>query len=273
MPTIRMHVDGGAGDYHSGLARIPTIKAKYPEMDIYIYGQVFHKSHAIVEWMLKQYENQLSGYELRVFGKMYPKKNFDVSPVPDARDWVMFDWCDHPPETRQHFEISYPFITRTGINFSSVANNCGLHMMTTQGDMDFEHIGGMNMKRYWPKNKWLSLIQQLDMKYGFSEYQTFGAKNEDYGISQSESKVESVLGEDLDAVVAKILKTKLFIGTNSWLWQVAAYAGIPTVVLYFTNPQWIPIHYNDKMKNVRILTDRDIEPEQVMEAIGEIYKK
>lgn len=271
MTVIRLFVNGGAGDYHTGLARLESIYSKYPDAKLHLYGICFKPSYNIIKWMLSQYLNCFESIDLRyddigVLAQPFDKSKFSKS------DLILDDWRD---VDGKHFEITYPFRTRSrAMGYLSMNKNdkvLGIHMMTSHGDKDFVHVGGLNVKRYWSKKKWEEFLIGAKER-GYRHVLAFGAKNENYGFDLEKWGITSLLGEDLDKVVSFIQLCDYFVGTNSWCFQVAGYSGIPTSVLYFTNSQWIPYHISDKMKNINIITDRSANPQLIFDHMDKTGK-
>jgi len=254
---IRMLVRGGFGDIHSGLTRIKDIKSKYPNNEIFLYKECFENSYPIIRELLNKYRNLFYGIEYNLFGYDKPAKKLNMDTWDN--DIILNDWRN---VDNQFFEMEFPFYTSC-FDLGPVeegVTRLGVHMMTLYGDMDYADQGGYNMKRFWPKAKWINYLKEMSKKY--DELIIFGSEREDYGINFENlgfNKLRNLIGHSLDETLFWTQKCNLFVGVNSWIWQVSGYAGINTNVLYFTNPFWIENHCSkDMMKNISIFTDRDI---------------
>ena len=58
--------------------------------------------------------------------------------------------------------------------------------------------------------------------------------------------------------------------TNSWMWQIASYAGIPSWISWKTNKQWVPLHIPEpKPDNLCI----DFDDSPTISSVIEFSKK
>ncbi len=152
-------------------------------------------------------------------------------------------------------------------DFLETGNVIGLQIKTTTGASDFDHNG----KRFWPIENWKKLIDIFVMR-GF-KVAIFGGKNDSIDIKEDDKFIKSYCGKiNVNQTIYAIRKCSRFVGTNSWMWEVAAFSGIQTVCLYFTNTFFLSLHipfcYSDIHKNLFVETNSKITPEQVFESFN-----
>lgn len=99
---------------------------------------------------------------------------------------------------------------------------------------------------------WVNLIDRLK-SFGTTPIIVGGDYDEvdwsSYGV-----EVDTFYGRFLETIPL-ILNSNAFIGTNSWCWQVAYYAGIRTSCLYIYPQQHLRLHLARKMDNLTIFKE------------------
>lgn len=140
----------------------------------------------------------------------------------------------------------------------------GIHPITTRGN-----AGGFDEKRYWAQQKWHALVDYLHSKG--ERLLLFGAEGEEYGLKVDGQKIVSAQGLPLRTTIALLTRVKGLIGTNSWCWQVTAYAGKPIIALWFTFPQNIRLYVPEKRDHAHFFTEKSTGVEEVIAAYERLF--
>lgn len=161
------------------------------------------------------------------------------------------------------FEIPLPAIEREATdNFFEKeklldAKTVIIQPRTTEGNQfGFEAI------RHWEDRKWQELVGLISER-GLKIVQV-GAKSDRLSLNGT---LDLTGRTSILQAIALILKANLCIGINSWVWQVACYAGHPTSVIWLHNHFWIPLHVPEKRMHLSIFEKPEATPQEVLDGI------
>ncbi|MCS6972724.1 MAG: hypothetical protein NZL89_06835, partial [Leptospiraceae bacterium] len=145
------------------------------------------------------------------------------------------------------------------------AEAIGIQPITTRGN-----AGAFDEKRYWPQEKWHSLVKYL-LEKG-ERLILFGAEGEDYGLKIDGEKIVSAQGLPIRTTIALLLRVRGLIGTNSWCWQVVAYSGKPIIALWFTFPHNIRLYVPPVKEHTQFFTERSVALDEVIASYNKLLK-
>jgi hypothetical protein len=136
----------------------------------------------------------------------------------------------------------------------------GIQAYTKTGAPDFDHNG----QRFLSNEKWKELIQELvneDYKVAI-----FGSQNDSIEGIKEGKYIQSFCGNlSINKTIYAIDKCSRFVGTNSWMWEVAAFKPIRTICLYFTNTFFKQLHIPTyDIKTLLIEEDSNIKINKIL---------
>ncbi|MCK4260843.1 MAG: hypothetical protein KAX49_17835, partial [Halanaerobiales bacterium] len=241
---------GGLGDLVTYLARLDSLLQKEDKVKFAIRGG-FPKA---IEW-----EREILSADSRVI-------EITEGTIPEA-DKIL-DWrSDHAPlgyPIQIPFEVQIPksasISARKFLENLDLEKTVVIHPRTTEGN-----IRGFEPERHWDDEKWIQLVNFLRIK-GLSIVRV-GSKSDYFPL---EGITDLVGKTSILETIGIILLAKYCIDVNSFIWEISCYAGHPTVVLYFHNPFWIPLHVPENIGNLYLETDKEIEPRIVMKKLLEL---
>lgn len=275
---IHILIRCGIGDTLAYLARLNSLLRMYPDSRIYFHVGGFSRiPEMIAELLLPDhrvygvrllygYDRQSPRLEKKVMNNI---RSFAV-PGDIVESWTPDEYplrypLEHPylPELfAEDHAAADDFLRRNGLANGEAV---GIHPITTRGN-----AGAFDEKRYWPQDKWHGLVDHL-LKRG-ERLILFGAQGEEYGIEVDGKHIVSAQGLPLRQTIALLTRVRGLIGTNSWCWEVAGYAGKPIISLWFTFPQNIRLYVPEKRDHLRFFTERGTELSEVIQAYEQLMR-
>ena len=239
-------IQGGLGDLIAYLARLDSLLQKKDDKVKFAIQGGFPKA---VEW-----EREILSADPRVI-------EITEGTIPKA-DKIL-DWrADLAPlgySIQIPFEIQIP--RSASISAKKFLENLNprktiiIHPQTTEGN-----CRGFEPERHWGDGKWIQLVNFLRIK-GLSVVRV-GSESDYFPL---EGIIDLIGKTTILETIGIIQKARYCIDINSWVWQVAAYAKHPTIVLWFHNHFWIPLHVPENLNSLVIFKKKTVDPKTVFE--------
>ena len=242
-------IQGGVGDLLTYLSRLDSLLQKDDKVKFAIRGG-FPKA---IEW-----EKEILSADPRII-------EVTTGTIPKA-DKIL-DWrADLAP---LGYPIQIPFEVQISKAASIVAKNIfsenGLdsektvvvHPRTTEGN-----IRGFESERHWDEKKWVEFIGLCNE--GGLRIIRIGVQNDYFPF---DGVIDLVGQTNLLESIGLIYEAKYCVDVNSFVWEVSAYAGHPTAVLWFHNHFWIPLHVPENLNNLVIFKEKTVDPKTVFEKL------
>ncbi len=258
MAKAQIRIRCGIGDFITYLTRIQTFKEVYPidELHIYVAGGWKNVPKQIIEiaqpCIASGLINSISEEEVTAELK---------------EDW-------QPDNNPLKYKMKIPFEVPTFHQDAWCLNIdqpiAVIQPITTQGSFE-----GFNEGRNLPREDWLAICDKIK-QLGYFIVQIGDVSERDY-LPKNEFVDMNACGLNTLRESIDLLKLcDLCVATNSWPWEVAAYAGKKTLCLYYTNfeiwckihvPKFAPPDYG--MTNLRIEEKKNLG--QIMAYIEELH--
>jgi len=262
----------GIGDIVSHLSRLESIKQQNNDKDVRFWIGGYKNIPQLCKQILDNHGTQCDivvGWE-NISQNDLIKKHF-VEKFPNDKvidlNFELDIFSNKIPDFFK-YEMQFPFKYKGEEfqdNFLDDQAIIGIHANTKIGAPDFDHGG----KRFWPEEKWIELINKFT-RMGYKVV-ILGSENDKLEKLKETGEIKSFCGKlNVNQTIWLINKCSRFIGTNSWMWEVAAFNEIPTVCLYFTNTFFASLHIPYKessiSENLYIETDSNITTDKIIQA-------
>lgn len=272
-PTFYILALCGFGDILSHITRLPAVKKAWPGYKIKWFLGGFGKSPQFSKEQLEREGYEASIIKNLTFHNQLPAmRDFMLSNVVKPGD-KFEDWsfCEEIFNNQEpvfsKYEMTFPYFYFAKEDITYDSNRCVIiHPITKSGNAEgFEH--DVKNGRFLQQHSWFRICELL----GNSKFKpTFvGMGDEDFGcIDFCRSKgIEYVdfMGYSVEDTVHIIKQAAGCIATNSWDWEIACRAQIPTVAFYTKNHFFVPVHIPNGKSNFWdtcfIETDNEVIPE------------
>jgi hypothetical protein len=285
--TVNILARCGIGDILSFMARLSSVKDRHPNHAI----RFFLGGHRRIPLLMRDLLFRdplvdevalLNGFE----GPSERRKRWvrgDVARLTRARDSVLLDWLDLTPALEYRMDLPYRLqLTREERDFAKgFYEERGLDPRRTVIVQCLTLAGntsGLELTRFWPREKFRELLGLLSREGWGVVLMGWGEEN--YGFQEDRKagmfhaharRPDGFLRQMSVLEAAAVLSTAGgFIGTNSWTWEVAYRARVPTLCFYFSYQHWIPVHAPEdvrrKARHLHVETDREV-------GVPEVYRR
>ena len=244
----------GFGDTLSAIARLPSVKEKYPQHEIIFYLGGYGKS---VQFSKEQIERE--GYKANII------KNFNFhNQIQKTKELleknllsegdILEDWSFCEEIFNNKTPIFYKYDLKIPYNYKTTINpydfnldytpdkTIAVHPLTKTGNAEgFE--SDLNNGRFWNRDEWKSLCIHICNKGYIPAF--VGHGDEDWGLideltEEGYKVLDKRMGIEDTIYFLKTVRAGVF--CNSWDWEVTSRAGIPTFCFYTKNNFFIQNH-------------------------------
>ncbi len=246
MTEIAIIISCGIGDAHTYLARLPALclEKNIKQVDFYIEG-----GHRDIPGKIEELFS-ISPYVHDVY------MNMRSSRIQALEYKEVLDW--RPDDAPLKYGIQWPFITpykkealeEVSLLLEDKPFPIVVHPYSAGGNPRGE---AERIMRSAEESWWVNLLSRLK---GLGATPIVVGGECDYIIwADLGIKVDMLYGEFMQTIPL-ILHSSAFIGTNSWCWQVAYYAGIRTSCLYIHPQQHLRLHLAKQNDNLTIFKEK-----------------
>ncbi len=246
MPEIAIVINCGIGDAHTYLARLPALclEKNIKQVDFYIDG-----GHRDIPDKIEELLNA-SHYVHTVHTNKSSTKAHGLE-YKEVLDW-------RPDDAPLKYGIQYPFFTsyhkedlqeRTSF-LKDIPFPIVVQPYSTGGNARGE---AEKILRSAEESWWVNVLSRLK-GLGATPI-VVGAEYDAVDWAELGVDVDVFYGEFMPTIPL-ILHSSAFIGTNSWCWQVAYYAGIRTSCLYIHPQQHLKLHLAKQNDNLTIFKEK-----------------
>ena len=240
MTTAQIKISCGIGDLITYLARLPEFRKTENVDHLHL-------------WVAGGFKD--TPMHLLAVARMCPQVN-SVSLKPENVD-KNFDWI--PDDNPLKYPMQIPYYTASSENIELPSGkHCLIQPVTSLGSFE-----GFVESRYLPPEGWAAICDRVHA-YGYKIIQVGAFEERDY-LGKYANKVDTNwCGLMTVAETIRLAqKCHMCVATNSWVWEVSAYAQIPTLCLYYTNyDKWCRIHVPKFLPPMHGIPTLRIEPEK-----------
>ena len=251
----------GFGDLITYLTRLPSVQKEYSGCDIVMCVDGYGQSP---EWMREVCEACPQVSEVRVGWPT--RKLMREEGAEEILNWV-------PEDAPLPFSMCLPYLVAApDVVHIKIEEEFSLpwdRVLVMQPATTEGNNRGYELRRCWGERNWNYLSGKF-IEEGWTV--VWLGSEADKGYVAAPDEVVDLRGSlSILETISVIEHSFGCIAINSWIWEVAAYAGIPTVCIYLTDHHFIRLHVPPKGMENALVTIEDLDWAQMYEQVLDFF--